>query len=171
MFGPGETHNDVILPVAPTESNYRDLLPGEMEFIPIRFYSIKAMGSFLATCQDPKSEEQAEGEMMIWIKEPGVDYSKARGIEIEGNSMAPRYPHGARALVRKVTDGDWQHARGVHAVSTKTEMFVIKRIIDCENGVLVMRADNPDMPQTLRVPLSEVNCLWKVGEAYLPAER
>ena len=137
-----------------------------MEFVPVRTYRIAVLGSFRAHCHEPMTEEDAQGEIMPWPRFPGIDYSKTRSVEVDGNSMAPRYPHGSFALIRPVDKGDWQHARGIHAVSTKTEMFVIKRIDDCENGVLVMRATNPDMPLTLRIELSDINCLWKVLAGY-----
>jgi phage repressor protein C with HTH and peptisase S24 domain len=91
----------------------------------------------------------------------GVDYSKAVVIEVQGNSMAPKYTSGTRVLARPVSDGNWEHAVGVYAVALKNGMFIIKRIIQNNNKQLVLKSDNTG--ELLTVSIADINCMWKIA--------
>ncbi len=91
-------------------------------------------------------------------------------LELTTDQMAPRYPRGARYVLRPVPIDAWGQARGVHALALRDGggQFV-RRIVHQVNGVLVLASDRTGDIQTL--PLLEVAQLWKLGEAtYLPAE-
>lgn len=138
----------------------------EAEYIEVPFFSQTAYGTFAANCLDSLPEEH---DTMWVLKRAGRDYRGARSLEIRGNSMAPKFPHGCCVLVRPVQDGDWQYATGVHAISLRNEMFIIKRITSNENGQLVLTSDSNG--ETMRIELGDILCMWKVGEkVYEPAE-
>ena len=148
---------------------YLDRVSEEVE---LRFVPYTAYGSFVAGCQDRSYGDHFELRRVKRV--PGKDYNNAHLLEIRGNSMAPRYPDSSRYVVRPVSDGNWQYATGVHAISLRGDgegegMFVIKRIRSNKDGVLLLTSDNND--QEMTVQLGDILCMWKVGEAdYLPEE-
>jgi len=149
---------------------YTDFLS---EGVELPFIPYSAYGGFVAGCQD--RHRNGDEFDWRWVKKiPGKRYDNAYLLEIRGNSMAPRYPDGARYVVRSVSDGNWQYAQGVHAISLKGDgegdaKFVIKRITSNINGVLLLSSDNNN--QEMAVALDDIMCMWKVGEAdYLPEE-
>lgn len=136
------------------------------EFIELPFIEEKAYGSFLNSCHD---RNYGDFDTVRIVKRPGVDYKGAVVIEIRGNSMAPRYPERSRYVARPVSDGNWQHASGVHAISLRSEMFLIKRVVSNVNGTLRLKSDANG--EEMEIMLGDINCMWKVGEAsYMPAE-
>lgn len=138
----------------------------EMEYVELPFIAPPSYGTFAITCQDLHPEDFATSFV---LKIQGIDYNKAIVLEIRGNSMAPRYPEHSRHVVRPVSDGNWQYAQGVHAIALRTEMFVIKRIVNNQDGVLTLSSDNGGTSMT--VLLGDTTCMWKVGEAvFMPAE-
>lgn len=138
----------------------------DLPYIELPFIAPAAYGTFATNCQDFNPEDFT---LYRVLKIDGVDYRSAVVLEIRGNSMAPRYPERSRYVVRPVQDGNWQYAQGVHAISLRSEMFIIKRITQNKDGVLTLTSDNGGAE--MNVTLGDILCMWKVGEAvYMPAE-
>ena len=138
----------------------------DMPHISLPFVRPAAYATFAANCQDYNPEELERINVLI---RPGVNYQSAVVIEVRGNSMAPRYPDRSCYVVRPVKDGNWQYATGVHAISLRSAMFIIKRIISNKEGLLTLSSDNGGAEMS--VELGDILCMWKVGEAaYMPPE-
>ncbi|OUJ67845.1 XRE family transcriptional regulator [Hymenobacter crusticola] len=100
---------------------------------------------------------------------PDHDYQDAAVFEVKGNSMAPRYPERSRFVIRPVAKDNWSHTQGVHVIVLSSHLLLMKRIVSNLKGVLRLRSDANG--EETEVVLTEVSCLWKVGEGiYYPAE-
>jgi hypothetical protein len=100
---------------------------------------------------------------------PGINYSEAVALEIQGNSMSPRYPDQSRHLLFPVEDDYWQYATGVHAIWLKNKKMFFKRIISNKAGVLVLSTDSNGEQTTIE--LTDIAALYKAGQAiHLPPE-
>lgn len=107
--------------------------------------------------------------ILRFLPVPGHDYQDAVVLEIRGNSMAPRYPERARFVMRPVAKEIWAHAQGVHVIVLSSQLFLLKRITSNQDGVLELSSDATG--EKMKVTLTEVSCLWKLGEGvYYPAE-
>jgi transcriptional regulator with XRE-family HTH domain len=138
----------------------------DMPYVSLPFVRPAAYATFAANCQDYNRGDLDTFQVLI---RPGMDYGSAVVIEVRGNSMAPRYPDRSCYVVRPVSDGNWQYATGVHAVSLRSAMFVIKRITSNKDGVLTLTSDNGG--DEITIQLGDILCMWKVGEAaYMPPE-
>lgn len=138
----------------------------DYEYIDLPFITPPAYGSFVGSCHD---RDYGQFDTVRIVKRPGTNYKDAVVVEVRGNSMAPRYPERSCYVVRPVSDGNWQHALGVHVISLRSEMFLIKRIVSNINGVLKLRSDAND--EEMEIQLGDINCMWKVGESsYMPPE-
>jgi phage repressor protein C with HTH and peptisase S24 domain len=103
------------------------------------------------------------------IKIPGRNYNNAMVMEIVGDSMLPNFKDGMKVIVREVVRGRWDTATGIHAISLKSGMFTIKRIISNRNNIMILRADNPKTPEELDVQIADILALFRVGEiVYAP---
>ncbi|OON67824.1 helix-turn-helix domain-containing protein [Hymenobacter sp. CRA2] len=138
----------------------------DTNYVELPFFTHTAYGTFAANCLDDLPEDYTT----MWVlRREGRDYRNARVLEVRGNSMAPRYPHGCCVAVRPVQDGDWQYATGVHAISLRNQMFIIKRITSNQNGILQLSSDSNG--EVMTIELGDINCMWKVGEkVYEPGE-
>lgn len=138
----------------------------DMDFVELPFITYSVFGTFAQNCLDPNPEEFSTIRI---IRMPSHEYRDAAVVEVRGNSMAPKYPERARFVIRPVSDGNWQHSQGVHAIALRSHMFIIKRIISNRDGVLELLSDSTGEQMT--ITLGDINCMWKVGEAvYFPAE-
>jgi repressor LexA len=138
----------------------------DMPYVTLPFVRPAAYATFSANCQDYNKDELESIQVLI---RPGIDYKGAVVIEVRGNSMSPRYPDRSCYAVRPVSDGNWQYATGVHAISLRSAMFVFKRITRNKDGILTLTSDNGGDEMT--VELGDILCMWKVGEAvFMPAE-
>jgi len=138
----------------------------QTDYIELPFFNRTAYGTFAVNCLDSLPEEY---ETMWVLKREGRDYKDARILEIRGNSMAPKYSDRVCVAVRPVLDGDWQYATGVHAMSLRNGMFIIKRITSNKNGILDLTSDSNG--EVMNIELGDILCMWKVGEkVYEPAE-
>jgi len=100
---------------------------------------------------------------------PSIDYQSSIVLEIQGNSMEPRYPDQSRYVISRVDAEHWQYAIGVHAIWLKNEKFFFKRIKSNKDGVLVLHSDA--MGEQTVVSLNDVSSLWKAGQAiHMPPE-
>ena len=152
---------------AAAESN-ADMLgtKADLAHITLPFVRPAAYATFAANCQDYNPEDLDTIRVLI---RPGVDYKEAVVIEVRGNSMSPRYPDRSCYVVRPVQSGNWQYGTGVHAISLRSAMFVIKRITSNKDGILTLSSDYGGAEMT--VELGDILCMWKVGEAaYMPPE-
>ena len=140
----------------------------EMEFITLPLLAASALGGIFENCTPDMNNGSIEHYKVLKVE--GVSYKHAFVVSIDGNSMEPRYPAGSKVIARPVADGNWQYALGVHAISLKTNMFLIKRILKNEGNILHLVSDN-EMHGSLQVSIADINCMWKVGETvYMPAE-
>lgn len=141
--------------------------PEDLDYITLPFVPFTAYGSFISGCHEDRDMSQFSTFKVL--RRPGKEYKNAVVIEVRGNSMAPRYPDQSCHVARRVNDGNWQYATGVHAISLRSEMFVIKKITANINGVLTLTGTATG--DTMSVELGDINCMWKVGEAvYMPEE-
>ncbi|MCA8829401.1 LexA family transcriptional regulator [Hymenobacter pini] len=138
----------------------------DAEFIDLPFIEPKAYGTFSNSCHDRNYGDFATIRIQ---RRPGKDYTNAAVIEVRGNSMADRYPDRSQHVVRPVSDGNFQYATGVHALSLRSPAFLIKRIVSNVNGTIRLRSDSNG--EEMEITLGDINCLWKVGESvYMPEE-
>jgi phage repressor protein C with HTH and peptisase S24 domain len=138
----------------------------EPYYIDLPFVPFTAYGSFVNGCRERRFMDLSTFRVLV---RPGIDYKDAVVIEVKGNSMAPRYPDQSCHAVRPVSDGNWQYATGVHCISLRNEMFLIKRIKSNREGLLELSSDNND--EVMSIQLGDILCMWKVGECvYVPAE-
>lgn len=141
--------------------------PEDLDYITLPFVPFTAYGSFISGCHEDRDMSQFSTFKVL--RRPGKEYKNAVVIEVRGNSMAPRYPDQSCHVARRINDGNWQYATGVHALSLRSEMFVIKKITANINGVLTLTGTATG--DTMSVELGDINCMWKVGEAvYMPEE-
>lgn len=112
----------------------------------------------------PAQEVEEAGALPV-----GGDDSPALLLELSTDEMSPRYPRGARYVIRPVPVEAWPQARGVHALTLRDGRQLVRRLFHQAKGVLALTSDRTGDAQTL--PLAEIASLWKLGEAdYLPAE-
>lgn len=99
----------------------------------------------------------------------GIDYSLASVIEIQGSSMAPRYPENSRYVLFEVEEEHWQYSTGVHAIWLKAKRLLVKRIVSNKEGVMTLRSDATGDQTT--VEIADIVSLWRLGQAiHLPPE-
>lgn len=126
---------------------------------------------FVKFISDPLADDRyAGGEYRVTVLSmPGIDYGAAFVLEIQGSSMAPRYPDGSRYVIFPVEDDHWQYSTGVHAIWLKSKKLLIKRIVSNKEGILHLRSDATGDQTT--VELSDIGALWRLGQAtHLPPE-
>lgn len=141
-----------------TRSNARIIQP--IGTIDLPLLSVTAAATFVENCAEIINGWQ--GEKFTVIKMPGTNYDKSIVIEIAGSSMLPRYPSHCKVMAKEIPEADWKYAYRVHAISLKSGMFVIKRIINNTGTVITLRSDNPDYPEEMIVQLADVQCMFKV---------
>lgn len=113
-------------------------------------------GSFV---YDWKELSNLEQESVV--KEPGVRYDgKTVVFKVINYSMYPVIKPGCRILCTWVEDGNWQYAQGVHVLSLRTGMLIVKRVRKYEEGRLLLVSDNPDHGE-MWVGLNDVIAIWK----------
>jgi transcriptional regulator with XRE-family HTH domain len=114
------------------------------------------------------------------LKLPGIDYTFGYVIEIKGNSMGIRYPHGARYFMTPVelnSDDDMRFTSGVHLFIFEEREPFIRRIISTTGGMVTLQADGKGEKMEfeagdLKRRLETGTCLmFKLGQAiHMPAE-
>ncbi|WP_426061207.1 XRE family transcriptional regulator [Hymenobacter sp. B1770] len=99
----------------------------------------------------------------------GIDYQQAVVLEVQGSSMAPRYPEGSRYVLFPVYEEHWQYATGVHAIWLKSKKLLIKRITSNKEGTITLKSDATGDETTVEV--GDIAALWRFGQAiHLPPE-
>lgn len=110
------------------------------------------------------------------LRLPGVNYEGAAVVELEGNSMAPRYPHGSRYLIHHVFE-DLRYATGVYLFILHQKKVLVRRIIANDGKTITLRADATG--EEMSYTISELRKLrdnkqfyiLKVGQAvHMPPE-
>lgn len=100
---------------------------------------------------------------------PGINYQQAVVLEVQGSSMAPRYPEGSRYVLFSVAQEHWQYATGVHAIWLKSRKLLIKRITSNKEGTIALKSDATGDQTTVEV--GDIAALWRFGQAiHLPPE-
>lgn len=115
-------------------------------------------------------EETPQDVEWVWVlRMHGVDYANASVIEIQGNRMLPRYPEKARYVIRVVDKQHWQYSTGVHLIALSNGLPLLRRIVSNDTATIQLVSDSSE--ERIHVALSEVDYMWKLGEAvYVPAE-
>jgi transcriptional regulator with XRE-family HTH domain len=143
-----------------------------LSFVPISAYPS------LTSMQDPQLREAVHTSLsqVPILRLPNVDYEGALAIEVNGDSMLPRYPHGSRYVIHQVRQ-NLEFATGVHLFLFHRERLLIRRIVSNKGGILTLRADATGeeaaySADLLRKLVDEKNFLFfKLGQAiHLPAE-
>jgi len=123
-------------------------------------------GSFVFNWSELSNYDQE-----LVVTEPNVRYDARTVIfRVVNYSMSPHFKPSCRLLCTWVMDGNWQYASGVHVLSLRTGMLVLKRIRRFENGQLLLGSDNPDYGD-MWVGLGEILAMWKAEhKTYEPVE-
>lgn len=151
-----------------TAADEHRLLP----FFPISAYPL------LVSTVDPALQDALHTVLVrvpvLWL--PGVDYERAVVVEVQGDAMMPRYPHGSRYLIQVVTT-ELKYASGVHLFAFDRKTVLFRRIISNKNGVLTLRADATGEEMTFTIEelkdlADKKQCMiCKLGQAvHLPPE-
>lgn len=151
--------------------------------IALSYYPISSYPALASACRiysdDPDNPNRVTSNIVHVLRLPSVDYFSASVIEINGNSMAPRYPHGSRYVVTVVapSKAGLKLATGVHLFFLRGEPPFIRRIVSNKAGVLTLRADATGEEFELEIDwleklyLDDRFSLYKVGQAvHMPAE-
>lgn len=114
------------------------------------------------------------------LKLPDVDYSGGYVIEIKGNNMRPRYPHGSRYFMTPVefnSDDEIRFTRGVHFFILENREPFTRRVISTTGGVIVLQSDDcgdkmefeiKDLKQRIA---SGICLMYKLGQGvHMPTE-
>lgn len=83
-------------------------------------------------------------------------------FQVQGNSMMPTIPDGAKILARRISEGKWENASGVVVVvygKTLTVKRILKNSLFTENR-LTLKADNPTYGQ-VDISRSEIRGMWQ----------
>lgn len=93
-------------------------------------------------------------------RKANIKYELAVVIQVEGNSMEPNIRDGAKILCTWVSDGRWQYLQGVHAISLKDGMLLVKRVSASGDGFLILKSDNPNYGE-IKIQLADIQAVWK----------
>jgi transcriptional regulator with XRE-family HTH domain len=114
------------------------------------------------------------------LKLQGVDYFGGFVIEIKGNNMRPRYPHGSRYFMTPVefnSDDEIRFTRGVHFFILENREPFTRRVVSTTGGVIVLQSDDcgdkmefdiKDLKQRIA---SGICLMYKLGQGvHMPTE-
>jgi transcriptional regulator with XRE-family HTH domain len=142
----------------------------EKDFIVLPLLACNALASFTENSLKTRNNIHSQTTFPVY-RNKTTNYENACVVEVDGDSMEPKYPRGCKVLVRPVSDGNWQYSTGVHIISLKSEMVLLKRIIENRDNVLRIKSDNPSKPDELTVQVADIQCMFKVMEiVWSPAE-
>jgi len=149
----------------------------EDEHLLIPFFPISAYPS-LISFTDPKLHDVSHTILtrVPVLRLPGVQYEVAAVVEINGDSLMPRYPHGSRYVTHPV--GDLRFATGVHLFIFHRKTIMFRRIISNTGETIVLRADatgeevSYPLAELARMRSEEDQCFMrKLGQGiHMPAE-
>lgn len=154
---------------------------GLISFIPASSYDYL---TYLAQKRDAESEplpQFSERTPLIpIILSPDIDHAFGYVVEIKNNSMAPRYPQGARYYMIEIdlsSDENIRFMSGVYMFVLDEREPFIRRVVSTAAGVITLQADangeKMDFEiQDLKQRVSAGTCLiFKLGQGvYMPAE-
>ncbi len=98
------------------------------------------------------------------LRLPGVDYEGAAVVEIQGDAMMPRYPHGSRYLLHPVLE-DLRFATGVHFFILHRKTVLVRRIVANKAGTLTLRADATG--EEVSYTISELRQMRQEGACFI----
>jgi transcriptional regulator with XRE-family HTH domain len=148
----------------PETSNGRMLGPagGPAMVVYFPFIPVKARATFAESYLD------AAGSGLDPVGVPAEVAAGLEGkgyvVEVDGDSMEPYYWSGMRLLARKLDQGDWQYATGVHVVIFGSNFFALKRILSNTlrgTGTLSLTSDNPT-GGSIEVPEEDIKAIFKI---------
>lgn len=131
------------------------------EAITVKYYEISPTASFVSFCNE--MSEDADSIKIIPEHNEVLDDSYCV-FKVTGESMAPQIQDQARVLCREVNPTRWHQLRDCIVAIAYDDKFVIKRIQKnkLESGnYLVLASDNPDYPDTEKVSVSSIRCVFK----------
>lgn len=156
---------------------------GLINFIPASSYDYL---TYLAQKRDAESESEPIPQysdrtpIIPIILSPDIDHDFGYVVEIKNNSMAPRYPQGARYYMIEIdlsSDENIRFMSGVYMFVLDEREPFIRRVISTAAGLLTLQADangeKMDFEiQDLKQRVSAGTCLiFKLGQGvYMPAE-
>ena len=109
-----------------------------------------------------ENDSEYMGSGYTVLKQPGCDYKNAVVINIEGNSMEPKFPSGSKIVAVPMPENQWEYASGYIAISLKAEVFMFKRVKSAGPKSIVLISENPQFPEEREVTLDSINIMWKV---------
>lgn len=109
-----------------------------------------------------ENDSEYMGSGYTVLKQPGCDYKNAVVINIEGNSMEPKFPSGSKIVAVPMPENQWEYASGYIAISLKAEVFMFKRVKSAGPKSIVLISENPQFPEEREVALDSINIMWKV---------
>jgi transcriptional regulator with XRE-family HTH domain len=109
-----------------------------------------------------ENDSEYMGSGYTVLKQPGYDYKNAVVINIEGNSMEPKFPSGSKIVAVPMPENQWEYASGYIAISLKAEVFMFKRVKSAGPKSIVLISENPQFPEEREVALDSINIMWKV---------
>lgn len=125
----------------------------------LNYVSVSASASFVESLYDtiytfdkygiiPEPDEILDNDNVIF--------------QIDGESMYPTIPNGAKILAKRIPEGMWESASGVVVVvynKTLTVKRILKNSLFTDN-ILTLKADNPTHGQ-VDVSRCEIRGMWK----------
>lgn len=142
----------------------------DVDYIDLPFVSVPARAGFVEnTDSNPNTYETYRV-----LKEDGVNYGNQKQIiiEMDGDSMEPRYPSRAKVRAEFIPKSRWPlMLPGVYAIAFG-DMFSVKRIRHNTilDGYILLESDNTDTGGSLKVPTELIYNIWKVQAiVYAPA--
>ena len=131
------------------------------EAIAVKYYEISPTASFVSFCNE--MSEDADSVKIIPEHNEVLDDSYCV-FKVTGESMAPQIQDQARVLCREVNPTRWHQLRDCIVAIAYDDKFVIKRIqknkLESSN-YLVLASDNPEYPDTEKVSVSSIRCVFK----------
>lgn len=126
----------------------------------VRFLDVNATASFLELNCYP-SPDLSEFTHVLPL--PGEEISDDDVVyPVHGESMAPQIPDNSHVLAKLIRPSQWHWAKGV-VIIAYDNTFVIKRILENRldtDNYLILGSDNPDFPETVRVPLADIRLMY-----------
>ena len=131
------------------------------EAVNVKYYEISPTASFVSFCNE--MSEDADSVKIIPEHNEVLDDSYCV-FKVTGESMAPQIQDQARVLCREVNPTRWHQLRDCIVAIAYDDKFVIKRIqknkLESSN-YLVLASDNPEYPDTEKVSVSSIRCVFK----------
>ena len=124
---------------------------------------------FLTSRPDEEVDRGIRWPTLSVLKVPGVDYSEARIITIQGNKMAPRYPDKSRHVIHPIYDeAKMRKLTGAHAFMIEDRTIMVRYVSSNIDGRAILK---DAQGYENGIDLTSGITVWRVGQAvHMPAE-